>query len=50
MTPTPINSAVNDEGGNPICDVVGLLKDLLNSHHDGKVEKVLGITEDQIGI
>lgn len=38
-------SMVND-GGNLICDTVGLSKDMLNNHRDRKAEKASNIVKD----
>lgn len=50
MTLAPIINVVSDEGGNPICDAIGLLKDMSNSRCDRKAKKVSHIMEDRIGI
>lgn len=42
----PIISVVNNEEGISICDAVGILKNLLNSHYNRKAEKILDIAED----
>lgn len=48
--PAPFTSMVSDKGSNPISSIVGLPKDMPNSHRDGKVEKALDIMEDWVGI
>lgn len=41
---------VSNEGTNPICHTIHLLKDVPNSHYDRKTNKAPDITEDQMGI
>lgn len=50
IMPAPFTSMVSDKGSNPISSIVGLPKDMPNSHRDGKVEKALDIIEDWVGI
>lgn len=50
MMLAPIISVVSDKGGNPICDIVDLLNDMLISHCDRKAEKGLDIAEDWMGV
>lgn len=50
MTAAPNISMVSNKENNPINGTVGLLKDVLNSHHDGKAKKIPDSMKDRMGI
>lgn len=46
MILAPITIMVYDKRSNPISSIVSFLKDILNSHYDGKAEEIPDIMED----
>lgn len=40
MMPAPITNMIGDEIGNPICNTVSFLKNMMNDYHDEKAWKV----------